>query len=309
MKKRIKSHTLQKNLFGYGLLTPSTILFLFISVYPLVSGIGMSFTNQTLMRNQEVRFVFLDNYVKLFQDKEFLGSLAFTLIYTTLVVLISYMAGLALALVLNRDIRGRAIFRTIFLLPWVIPSVVAMTNWSWLLNDQFGLINSVLKSLGIIDKSILFLADYKFIRITVILVSVWKSMPFMMISLLAGLQSVSKELYEAASIDGAGFFRTLWSITLPLIRPVSFITVTLSFIWTINNFENIWLLTGGGPNGHTFTLPILSYYTAFFRQNLSYSSTIATTLIVCMLVLGFLNMQAQRYGEQKHRRKAVEKNA
>ena len=111
-------------------------------------------------------------------------------------------------------------------------------------------------------------------------------MPFMMISLLAGLQSVPKELYEAASMDGAGFFARLRTITLPLIWPVSFISVTLNFIWTINNFENIWLLTGGGPNGHTFTLPIYSYYTAFYRQNLAYAATIATTLIICMLLVG-----------------------
>jgi len=286
MSKRVRNGNKKKDSFGYQLLLPSAVLFLLISVYPLISGICMSFTNKSLMRSGQTKFVFLENYIKLFQDKEFLGSLAFTLIYTTLVVFISYAAGLILALALNRDMRGRAIFRTIFLLPWVIPSVVAMTNWSWLLNDQFGFINLFLQKLHLIEKPILFLADYKYIRPTVILVSVWKSMPFMMISLLAGLQSVPKELYEAASMDGAGFFARLRTITLPLIWPVSFISVTLNFIWTINNFENIWLLTGGGPNGHTFTLPIYSYYTAFYRQNLAYAATIATTLILCMLLVG-----------------------
>ncbi len=121
-------------------------------------------------------------------------------------------------------------------------------------------------------------------------------MPFMMISLLAGLQSVPKELYEAASMDGAGFLAKLKLITLPLIWPVSFISVTLNFIWTINNFENIWLLTGGGPNGHTFTLPIYSYYTAFYRQNLSYAATIATTLIICMLLVGGVYLMIKRKG-------------
>ncbi len=249
-------------------------------------GIYMSFTNKSLMRSDQTNFIYLENYIRLYQDKEFLGSLAFTFVYTTLVVFISYIAGLVLALALNREMKGRAIFRTIFLLPWVIPSVVAMTNWSWLLNDQFGFINAFLKKLHIIEKPILFLADYKYIRMTVILISVWKAMPFIMVSLLAGLQSVPKELYEAAGMDGAGFMAKLKNITLPLIWPVSFISVTLNFIWTINNFENIWLLTGGGPNGHTFTLPIYSYYTAFYRQKLSYAAAIATMLIICMLLVG-----------------------
>lgn len=292
-----------KNGFGYALLLPSIILFLMISVYPLLNGIGMSFTNKSLMRPEETEIVFFDNYIRLFQDSEFLGSLAFTLTYTVLVVGISYVAGLALALILNRDIRGRAVFRTIFLLPWVIPSVVAMTNWSWLLNDQFGFINTFLEKMNLIEKPILFLADYDLIRPVVILISVWKAMPFMMITMLAGLQSVPQDLYEAASIDGAGFFRSLKSITLPLIWPVSLISLVLNFIWTINNFENIWLLTGGGPNGFTFTLPILSYYTAFYRSNLSYASTIATTLIICMLFVGAVYTVIKRITGRERRRR------
>lgn len=294
MSNKVKKGRKSSDYFGYKLLLPSTVLFLLISVYPLVSGINMSFTNKSLMRSNQTKFVFLENYISLFQDREFLGSLAFTFVYTILVVFISYVAGLVLALALNRDMKGRAIFRTIFLLPWVIPSVVAMTNWSWLLNDQFGFINAFLEKLHIIDKPILFLADYKYIRATVILISVWKAMPFMMISLLAGLQSVPKELYEAAAMDGANFPAVLKTITLPLIWPVSFISVTLNFIWTINNFENIWLLTGGGPNGHTFTLPIYSYYTAFYRQNLSYAAAIATTLIICMLLAGGVYLLIKR---------------
>lgn len=292
-----------KNGFGYALLLPSIILFLMISVYPLLNGIGMSFTNKSLMRPEETEIVFFDNYIRLFQDSEFLGSLAFTLTYTVLVVGISYVAGLALALILNRDIRGRAVFRTIFLLPWIIPSVVAMTNWSWLLNDQFGFINTFLEKMNLIEKPILFLADYDLIRPVVILISVWKAMPFMMITMLAGLQSVPQDLYEAASIDGAGFFRSLKSITLPLIWPVSLISLVLNFIWTINNFENIWLLTGGGPNGFTFTLPILSYYTAFYRSNLSYASTIATTLIICMLFVGAVYTVIKRITGRERRRR------
>ena len=130
-------------------------------------------------------------------------------------------------------------------------------------------------------------------RFTVILVSVWKQMPFMMITLLAGLQSVPAELYEAAEMDGAGFRHTLTGITLPLIKPISFISTILTFLWTFNTFENIWLLTGGGPNGYTYTLPILSYYTAFLRQNISYASAIAVVMILVLLLISLVYFRVQ----------------
>lgn len=292
--RRGKHNRLNSKLFGYALLVPATVLLLFVSVYPLLNGIFISMTNKQMLFPDRDRFVFLDNYAKLMGDSEFWGTLGFTFLYTALTVLFSYLFGLVLALVLNRKIPGRAIFRTLFLLPWVIPSVVAMTNWSWVLNDQFGIVNTTLLSLGVIDKPILFFASYALVRPSVIAISVWKSMPFMMISLLAGLQGVPDDLYEAASIDGAGYFRSLFSITLPLIKPVSLVSATLSFIWTLNNFDNIWMLTNGGPNGHTFTLPILSYYTAFFRQDQGYAATIATTLIVAMVILGGLSSWLQK---------------
>ncbi|MFR3754925.1 MAG: carbohydrate ABC transporter permease [Enterocloster sp.] len=115
----------------------------------------------------------------------------------------------------------------------------------------------------------------------------------MMITLLAGLQSVPAELYEAAEMDGAGFRHTLTGITLPLIKPISFISTILTFLWTFNTFENIWLLTGGGPNGYTYTLPILSYYTAFLRQNISYASAIAVVMILVLLLISLVYFRVQ----------------
>ena len=194
---------------------------------------------------------------------------------------------------LKRNIRGKKFFRAVFLLPWVIPPVIAVTNLKWILHDQVGIINTTLKAWGLIDKPILFLAKYGLIRPTVILASAWKQTPFMMITLLAGLQSVPRELYESAQIDGAGFWRQLFSVSLPIIRPLTFINTTLSFIWTMNSFEMIWLMTGGGPNGHTYTIPVLSYYTAFFRKDMAYASTIATSMLVVLLLLTLLNFRAQ----------------
>lgn len=303
-----KSKLFKNKSFGYGLLLPATILLLCFSIYPILNGIFISMTNRVMLFPDRNDFVFFENYARLMADEEFWGTLGFTFVYTASTVLFSYLLGLTLALILNRKIPGRAVFRTLFLLPWIIPSVVAMTNWSWLLNDQFGIINTTLQSIGIIDKPILFLADYRLIRITVIAISVWKAMPFMMISLLAGLQSVPQDLYEASSIDGAGFFATLRYITLPLIKPVSVVSITLSFIWTLNSFENIWLLTNGGPNGYTFTLPILSYYTAFFRQNQSYAATIATTMMLTMVLLNLFSKWVQKRSNLDAQTKMAEDN-
>lgn len=277
----------------YLMLIPAALVLLLISVYPVLYGIYMSMTNKNLLRPGRNDFIFLDNFIKLAQDQEFLGSLGFTFVYTFSVVAVSYVVGLTLALLLNRKIRFGALFRTIFLLPWVIPAVVAVINWTWVLNDQVGIINITLKKLGLIEKPVLFLGDYSLVRFTVIQVSVWKQMPFMMITLLAGLQSVPAELYEAAEMDGAGFRHTLTGITLPLIKPISFISTILTFLWTFNTFENIWLLTGGGPNGYTYTLPILSYYTAFLRQNISYASAIAVVMILVLLLISLVYFRVQ----------------
>lgn len=302
-----KALSLQKKntLVSWCMLMPATVVLLAISIYPVFSSIYMSFTDDHLLRKQ-TNFVGLSNYARLLTDAEFWSSVGFTFVYSFSVVAISYVLGLALALVLNRKIKGRGALRAIFLLPWVIPPVIAVTNLKWILHDQMGIINTTLQAWGIIDKPILFLAQYGLIRPTVILATVWKQLPFMMITLLAGLQSVPNELYESASIDGAGFWKKLFCVTLPVIRPLTFINTTLSFVWTINSFEMIWLMTGGGPNGHTFTVPVLSYYTAFFRNDLSYAATIATSMLVVLLALTLLNLRLQfgRDGAPKPKRKA-----
>ncbi|MDL2294624.1 sugar ABC transporter permease [Ruminococcaceae bacterium OttesenSCG-928-D13] len=295
----LRSKALGRQGFGYAMLVPATLPLILVSVYPVLRGVWLSLTNYNMLRPGRNDFVGLQNYLNMLKDDVFLSSLGFTFIYTLMVVVISYLTGFALALLLNREIRFRALFRTIFLLPWVIPSVVAVVNWTWIMNDQVGFINVFLQNIGLIDKPILFLADYKLIRPTVIMVAAWKQTPFMMITLLAGLQSVPKDLYEAASIDGAGFWRSLFNITLPTIQPVTYISTMLNFVWTFNSFENIWLMTAGGPNGHTFTLPIFSYYTAFLSQNTSYASAIASSMIVVLAILSVLYLHVQTRGKER----------
>lgn len=282
------------------MLLPATLLICLISVYPLVRGIMMSFMNYNLLKPDKIGFNGVDNYVRLFtRDKEFWGVLGFTFTYTLSVVIIAYVMGLIFAMLLNRDIKFRGLFRALILIPWIIPGAVAATTWQWVLNDQFGLVNNVLQQLHIIDKPILFLADKTITRLTVIWTGAWKSFPFMMITLLAGLQTIPDDLYEAAEIDGAGFWQRFAHVTMPMLKNVTATCTTLMFIWTFNSFDSIYLLTKGGPNNATYVLSIFTYYTAFMRSNLGYAAAISSILLLVLLVfitiyLSLLNRERDR---------------
>lgn len=292
-KNRVHETSALKNRrLGYILLIPASILIALVSLYPLINGIILGFQNYNLLRPKKRAFVGFDNFIEILtKDTEFYSTLAFSFLYTLFVVIVAYILGLCFAMLLNRDIKGRGVFRMLILIPWVVPSVVATTNWLWLLNDQLGFVNKTLQALHLIDSPILFLADADLAKITVVLTGAWKSFPFMMIVLLAGLQGISNDLYESASIDGAGFFKKFWYITMPSLKSVTMISTILMFLWTFNNFENIYLLTRGGPMNATYTLPILSYYTAFIRSNIGYASAIATIMLVILLIVAMLYMK------------------
>ena len=284
-----------KNLLGYYLLIPAALLIILINVFPLVRGIMLSFMQYSLRRVRDARFIGFENFIEILsRDKEFSATLFFSFFYSFVVVGVSYIMGMCFALLLNRDIKFRGLFRALILIPWIIPPVVAAINWAWILNDQLGFINLTLRRIGLIGRPVLFLAAPALARLTVCLTSAWKSMPFMTITLLAGMQGIPNELYESASIDGAGFFRSFRHITVPMLVPVSLVITVLQFIWTFNSFENIYLLTNGGPGTATHVLPIYSYITAFYRGQLGYASAISTIMLIVLLLLTLLYMRILR---------------
>jgi multiple sugar transport system permease protein len=286
----------KKNSLGYRLLIPGLLIILLINIIPIIQGIYYSFTDYSLVQG-EINFIGLKNYITAFtSDREFYNVLTFTFIYSFATVVISYILGLLMATILNQKIRFRVFFRALVLLPWVIPIVVAAITWSWVLDYHYGIVNQVLVNLRLIDSPILFLADRTIARFTVIMVTSWKSFPFMTVVLLAGLQSIPKDLYEAASIDGADAFRNFWHITMPHLKGISLIITMLTFIWTFNSFEYIWLLTAGGPARSTFVLPIYTYHRAFFRGDIGYASTIGTIMLIVLLLLSYfyLNLQKEK---------------
>lgn len=287
--EKLRKITKTEAFFAYALLLPATLALVLIRVVPLLEGIGISFTNRRLLQDRPTSFVGIDNFIRIFtEDKEFWRVLGFTFFYTIMVVLLSYCMGLIIALLMNIEIKGRGIFRTLLLMPWIIPGVVAAASWKWALNDQSGVINMLLQSLHITSKSIPFLASTKWAKVVVILVGAWKNYPYMALSLLAGLQNVPTDTKEAAKIDGANVFQSFFRVVLPQIRPVTMVCTTLMFIWTFNNFDNIFLLTGGGPDGSTQVMSVLSYYSAFSKMNMGYASALSTVMLAIMMVLAVL---------------------
>lgn len=282
LKKFIKSDTA----FAWILLAPATLALILIRVLPLIEGVGISFTNRRLLNDRPTRFVLFENYVRVFtQDKEFWNAFLFTLIYTVFVVALSYAIGLMIAILMNMKIRFRGLFRVLLLIPWIIPAVVAAASWKWALNDQSGVVNQILKELHIVSASIPFMANPVWAKLVAIFFGAWKNYPYMALSLLAGLQTVPEDTKEAARIDGANTFQLFFRVTLPQIRPVTVVCTTLMFIWTFNNFDNIYLLTGGGPDGASQVISVLSYYSAFARMNMGYASSISTVMLVFMLIV------------------------
>ena len=287
----------KRELLGYYMLIPATFLFLLINGFPLVYGLVLSFTNKNYTKPKSGQFVGIENFIKIFQDEEFWGIMGFTLLYTVAVVMISYVLGLFLAMLLNRNIKGRSIFRTFALAPWVIPTVVAAQCWKWVLNDQFGIVNQLLMNFHLIDSPIQFLSSPQLAKVTVIIAGIWKTYPFMMVVLLAGLQSIGTDMYEPAYMDGASSFKVFRYITMPMLRPVSMMAIVLQLLWTFNSlsYDNIYLLTQGGPAQSTYVVSILSYYTAIYRGKIGYASAIATLMmaVIAIIVLFYFILKAR----------------
>jgi ABC-type sugar transport system permease subunit len=214
------------------------------------------------------------------------------------IVGLSYLLGLIAGILLNLDIRFRGVYRALILIPWVVPPVVSLISWQWMLNDQFGIINRTLIRMGIINEfePILWLADPDLAMLSIIVVGSWMRFPFMMITVLAALTAIPDDLREAAALDGATSFQTFRHIIFPMILPVSVIATLLQAIWVFNDFGLPFVLTGGGPANATTPLILLAYKEAFQRFNIGYGTSLAVISMVLMLALGavYLRLQAKQ---------------
>ena len=288
MQKKKKSKRL-----GYLMLLPALAVILLIQIYPFLDGFKLSFTNSNLLSPGKEKFIGLQNYIDILtKDKEFYSSLAFSFIYAISIVIFSYILGMLIAALLNMNMKGRGIYRAVILMPWVIAPMVMAANWLWLLNDQFGLINHVLMELKIIEKPILFLTTRYMSRFTVTMIGVWKNLPFMTITLLAGMQGIPGELYEAARIDGGGKIKSFLYITLPSLGNILFfcsITLTVDS-WKL--FNESYILPG--PSTSNTSLFQYMYESGFNIFNMGYASAIGVILILILAVLSVMQMVVKR---------------
>ncbi len=273
----------------YALLLPSIALIALIILYPLATGVYYSLKEGSLIRLEE--FVGLSNYVALLSQPDFRHALWFSGLFAVCSVIGSYVIGLGLALLLNQELPGRGFFRVALLLPWVIPSIVSIVSWRWLIADQNGLVNQALGLVG--AGPIFFLSTENWAIFSVIVIKIWRSFPFMMVSCLAALQSIDRDMYEAARIDGAGRWQSFRDITLPQIAGISVVMWILMTIWSVNDFETPWLLTQGGPSNATENLIVLAYKYTFTRNDVGVGSAIAVVSMVILMALATLLLRKQ----------------
>jgi len=288
------SARLRERVTPYWLILPSVLFLGAIVFYPLVVGLAEGFRQHNRLQPWLIRFNGLENYIQAFGDREVLLALRTSMVMVVGIVGLSYALGLVGALILDREFRGRGIYRALILVPWVIPPVVAFISWQWMLNDQSGLINNVLLQMGLIDKPVLWLADPDLAMVSLITVGTWSRFPFMMITILAALSSIDREITHAAAIDGANKWQIFRYITFPMILPISIIGTLLQAIWTFNDFGLPFVLTGGGPANSTTPLILLAYKEAFQRFNIGYGTSLAIISMVLMLALGAVYLRMQK---------------
>lgn len=264
-------------------LLPATLALLAIIAYPLLYGFYLSLTDANPL-SLERAFIGLENYGNIFDDSVYQNSLWLTIRFTAIIVAIEFPLAMMLALMLNEPIRGRAIYRAMLLIPWVMPNVVAAIIWRWIYSPDFGLLNFVLAELRIIDAYLSFTGDPNRALPAVIAVSVWKGIPFSTVVLLAGLQAVPADLYEAARVDGASAWQRFRDITIPGMLPIIVIVLVLRAVWSFNSFDLVYVLTGGGPGWATQLLSIYVYLSSFQYQQLGYGAAMAVTMLLILAI-------------------------
>lgn len=281
--KKYESQAKKDKRLGLILMIPIVLIIFGIMGYPFCRAIYLSFTDKLV--GMKEHFVGFDNYIKLIQDKIYWKSLWNTIIYTVGCIAAKLAIGLLLAILLNRKFKGKAFFRTVLLIPWAIPGMVAATTWRWMYDSTYGIINSILITLGFTKVGIPWLSDPNITLLSTMIVNIWRGIPFFMFSILGALQTLDKQQYEAAYVDGAGAFKQFLYITIPSISNVLGITTLLSTIWTFNDFENVYLITGGGPLYSSSTIATYTYDMAFIQNNFARAVAVAISVIPLLLVL------------------------
>jgi multiple sugar transport system permease protein len=283
----------QYALIGMLLIAPTILIFALVIAYPLVYAVYLSFFS-IYTPTLKGEWVGLENYRLMLTSGEFWVSLWTTILWTVGTLTLQIVVGVAMALLLNLNFYFRSLARSLVLFPYFVSTVVAVLVWRWMFNDVYGILNRALIVSGISDMPLDWLGSMPNAMISVILVGAWKYFPFVVIAVLARLQTIPDELYEAARIDGAGAWSRFWDVTLPQLREVLVVIVLLRTIWDFKEFDLIYLLTGGGPVTSTETLPLLVYKQAFGMNAMGRASTYAIGIMLVLLTFMILYLYRTR---------------
>jgi multiple sugar transport system permease protein len=285
-----------RDLLGWLFMLPAAALLLVFLLYPLGLGLWLGLTNATLGEPGE--FVGFDNFLTLFADDVYWLSVFNTIVYTVVASVAKFMLGLWLAMLLNEHMPFKAFIRAIVLLPWIVPTVLSAIAFWWIYDSQFSILSYALKSMGLIKSNIDFLGDPVNARISVIIANVWRGIPFVAISLLAGLQTIPSSLYEAATLDGATGWQRFRFITLPMLTPIIAVVMTFSVLFTFTDFQLIYVLTRGGPINSTHLMATLAFQRAIPGGQLGQGAALASSMIpflVASVMFSYFGLQRRKW--------------
>jgi len=289
----------QPRTLGIALASPTVLTLLLITAFPLAYNVWNSVHRVVLSDPTDRDFVGLDNYTAVLGSEAFRLTLARTLAFTVVSVAVQIVAGLAVALVLNRPFRGRAFVRAAVLLPWAVPTVVSATSWKTMFDERTGFVNYVLGALGLPGADTTWLAQEWTAWIAVLVSDSWKTVPLVAIILLAGLQTIPEEVYEAARIDGAGSWSMFWRVTVPLLRPALLVALVFRTLSALLVFDAVFIMTGGGPGDTTETLSYLNWKAFLVDADFGTGGAISVLLVVLSLVVAFAYVKLLRTGKDQ----------
>ena len=284
----------QANRTGLLLLIPALALVTFILVMPVVQTLLLSVARNTTSVLQSFDFAAWANYERLLNTPRFLTAIRNTLVFTAVTVPFELVLGVILALLLNRQLPGRWLVRMAILLPWALPTALTALMWRWMFNGEFGLFNALLQGTGLVEGRVNWLGSIPLAMVSMMAVSVWKTSSFVALLLLAGLQAIPRDVYEAAEVDGASAWRRFWSITLPLLRPAILVALLLRTMDALRAFELPFNLTDGGPLTSTETLSLYAYRLIFQYVNFNLGAAAMVLQFVIIMVIALMYVLALR---------------
>ena len=302
MNKKKGEEIVKKEKFNFApyiLILPACLLMGLIMIYPLGKVFYLSFQHYNPTKPFTNGFAGLDNFITIFTKKEFYNALGVSAKFVACEVVLQLIFGMIVALILNQKFKGRGFFRALTFIPWALSGVLTAVLWSIMFNQHFGVLNDLLAKLGIIKEPIAWLANTKFVLGSVIVAELWRGIPFFAISLLAAMQGLPDDIYEAARVDGSTKFQTFRFITLPMLKNTIVLTALLRTIWEFNSVDLIYSLTGGGPVGKTTTLSMLIANQAIKTSNYGYGSALSVVSFAILAVIAVIYMKLSGFGKEE----------